>query len=270
MRILFLILIVLNTGLVSMAQAPRVYREVVDDVHSIFADNEAYSPASLQFSFSLNNMAFSEKEDKVFVVPPRSKKIKLGEIRRINPTNAYSLNYKFKYNTGDVTINSKDHSALYDLPFAKGRSYKIYQGYDGRLSHQNEKSLDFTMPEGTEIFAAREGVVVKLIESNSESCPSKDCIKYNNELIIMHPDGTFAAYVHLKQNGALFNVGDSVKQGDLIAYSGNTGWSTGPHLHFTCYIQTFDVRETLPTKFRINKGEQAVLLLEGSTYLRDY
>ncbi len=88
--------------------------------------------------------------------------------------------------------------------------------------------------------------------------------------MIMHADGTFAEYAHIKYNDTNLNVGDSVKKGDVIAYSGNVGWSSGPHLHFVCFLGGFGKRRTLETKFRINKGDKRIILQEGTTYLRDY
>jgi murein DD-endopeptidase MepM/ murein hydrolase activator NlpD len=146
----------------------------------------------------------------------------------------------------------------------------LFQGYNGAFSHKNENSIDFTMPEGTEVLAARDGIVVKVVINNSESCPREDCKKFNNYVTVMHSDGTFASYVHIKYNGTKLNVGDTVKKGDLIAYSGNVGWSSGPHLHFVCFLGGFEKWNTLETKFKINKGDHAIFLTEGDTYLRDY
>ena len=49
---------------------------------------------------------------------------------------------------------------------------------------------------------------------------------------VNHGDGTFADYVHLMQDGVIVENGMSVEQGDTIAHSGNSGFSSGPHLHF--------------------------------------
>ena len=86
----------------------------------------------------------------------------------------------------------------------------------------------------------------------------------------MHPDGTFASYAHIKKNSVKLNVGDKVKKGDIIAASGNTGWTNGPHLHFSCFIGSFEKPKTLETKFRINNGDKSVFLQEGTTYFRNY
>jgi len=156
------------------------------------------------------------------------------------------------------------------IPFQQGKTFNRFQGYHGNFSHQDENALDFSMPEGSEIRAARDGIVVQVVQNNSESCPSKDCEKYNNYITILHTDGTFASYVHIRYNGSKFNPGDSVRKGDLVAYSGSTGFSKGPHLHFVCFTGAFGKRNTLETKFRIDKGDVTILLEEGKNYTRDY
>src|SRR5262249_35417178 len=150
----------------------------------------------------------------------------------------------------------------YDLPFQKGKNYLVFQGYNGSFSHKNENSIDFTMPEGSEILAARDGIVVKVVQNNTESCPGEECKKYNNMIFILHPDGTFADYAHIRYNGSKVKVGDSVKKRDVIAYSGNVGWSSGPHLHFGCFIPDFGKWITIPTKFRIDNGDKSAFLEE--------
>ncbi len=86
----------------------------------------------------------------------------------------------------------------------------------------------------------------------------------------MHPDGTFATYAHIKYNGAKCKVGDTVKRGDVIALSGNTGWTSGPHLHFVCFLGGFDRWNTIETTFKIKGGQESAMLKEGIIYERQY
>lgn len=127
--------------------------------------------------------------------------------------------------------NTESISETYSLPYSKGAGYKLLQGYDGPYGHKghSEYAYDFQMPIGTAVMAARSGEVVKVVENNLDSTrkPGEE-----NLIIIKHSDGTFSRYYHLMKDGALISVGDSVKQGDKIGLSGDSGASAGAHLHF--------------------------------------
>jgi len=86
---------------------------------------------------------------------------------------------------------------------------------------------------GTKIVAIRSGIVVKVIESFEDlESGTVDHVDEVNIINIKHDDGSEAQYVYLTLNGALKNEGDSVVQGEIIVLGGNTGKTTGPHLHF--------------------------------------
>lgn len=125
--------------------------------------------------------------------------------------------------------------ALYRLPYPAGTTCLLLQGVDGWYSHQglHAWAFDFAMPVGSPVCAARDGVVLELREDSREG--GADRTRYQgsaNYVRILHADGTVASYVHLAPDGVLVSVGEHVRQGQLIAASGHTGWSTDPHLHF--------------------------------------
>lgn len=267
---LFLFLILNLVGLILNAQSVTVFHEKKEQGFVIYATNNELYPVSVLLNLDIENLSFTEGKKEVFVVPAKTEKFKIGELTVAEARQRTKFGYKYKTTMGDVTLTNFDKTVVYDLPFRTGKSYRIFQGYNGTFSHQNENSLDFTMPEGTEISAARDGIVVQVVQNNTVSCPDKDCGKFNNYITIMHADGTFASYLHIKFNGSNFKLGDRVKQGDIIAYSGNVGWSSGPHLHFVCFLGGFGQRNTIKTLFRINKEGNSSLLKEGETYLKDY
>ena len=102
--------------------------------------------------------------------------------------------------------------------------YKVNSGYGPRagcsVCSSNHKGVDFPTPTGTSIFASDGGTVFRASPADG----------YGNTVIIHHPNGLYTLYAHLSS----FNVtaGQKVAQGDVIGQSGNTGNSTGPHLHF--------------------------------------
>ncbi len=125
----------------------------------------------------------------------------------------------------------------YYLPYAAGTAHVMVQGHFGPFGHEYE--LDFEMPEGTPIVAARGGTVTRARSTCPDcSCwytPDCACCQFANFIEITHDDGTRAAYAHLKHDGVLVAVGDVVSRGQIIGLSGNTGNSTLPHLHFVVY-----------------------------------
>lgn len=267
---LLLILQLLFASNLTKAQTIKLYHESKNNGVVLYANNSALYPVSLRLNLELANMYFTGGGEEALVVPAKSPKFKIGEITIARAFIPYSFNYKYVSAMGDVTITSYDSQFQYDLPFQKGKKFMLHQGYNGAFSHQNENALDFTMPEGTEILAARDGVVVQIEKSNTKSCPQEECGKFNNYIVIMHTDGTFAKYMHIQHDGALLGLGSPVKKGDVIAYSGNVGWSSGPHLHFVCVLPGFGKANSVETLFKINEGSKAIVLQPGNFYSREY
>jgi len=153
-----------------------------------------------------------------------------------DPARPCKWRYRLQWTKGRIDAQHDDKT-LYCLPFERGRSYRVSQGYNGRLSHHgvNQYAVDFSMPEGTTVCAAREGIVVDLKESSETGGPHKKHANEANYVSIAHADGTIGEYHHLKTDGVLVEIGARVVAGQVIALSGNTGYSTFPHLHFGVY-----------------------------------
>lgn len=100
----------------------------------------------------------------------------------------------------------------------------------GKLKH----AVDFIVIEGTPIKAAASGIVVDVKQDSNISGPTKNFDKFGNYIEIKHNSNEYSIYEHIKNSGSLVKKGDKVKQGQIIGYSGNTGWIAhlGPHVHF--------------------------------------
>ena len=162
----------------------------------------------------------------------------------------------------------------YVLPYSIGETYAVAQGNCTAGRHRanagQQFAYDFAMPLGTTLIASRGGVVVGIEESFSDGTgiPGEE-----NFVAIRHDDGTTGRYIHLTTLGALVQLQDTVSQGDAIAMSGNSGNSTGPHLHFDvvsdqggalCLPQQANCT-SVPINFR-NTSTHVNGLIEGQSY----
>ena len=148
-----------------------------------------------------------------------------------------------------------DTSYVYDLPFEKGKAYYCVQGYFSMFTHRERAALDFRMKPGSSICAARAGVVVRVKEDGVRGGMRSKYRKEGNNIVIEHADGSRAGYWHLQTDGALVNVGDTVRKGQPIALSGNTGMTAFPHLHFIVWDYDRSRRfQQVPTRFQTTKG----------------
>ena len=123
----------------------------------------------------------------------------------------------------------------YELPIRIGKviswSKRKSPAHVGYLRH----SLDFDCLEGTEILAARKGIVVWIRDDSNKSGPYKKYWDMGNRIVIKHENGEYSAYEHLRYKGVVVKVGEKVKLGQLIGFSGNTGYISAPHLHFEVF-----------------------------------
>ena len=96
-----------------------------------------------------------------------------------------------------------------------------------------EYAVDFLCENGTEISAAADGEIVEVVDYITEGGPDRPMDDAGNFVLIKHENGEFTHYAHLKHKEIIVKKGDKVKAGQLIAYSDNTGFTYGPHLHFS-------------------------------------
>ncbi|MCG2616724.1 M23 family metallopeptidase [Terrimonas sp. NA20] len=157
----------------------------------------------------------------------------------------------FFYQT-DVTDQIDPYE--YGLPFEKGESFRVVQGYGGLFSHAHVAAIDFAMPVGTSVRAAREGIMYSYKDDSDEGGMFEDNKSSANYIIIKHDDGSFGCYWHLAKNGVLVKKG-RVSKGQEIALSGATGLVIRPHLHFSVKRRlTYDKDSFVQTKFKTSKG----------------
>ena len=164
-------------------------------------------------------------------------KVPLGVVKNAN---AFWQSMRVKWTVGRVdAIHDNDYP--YTSPLQPAGKYRIVQGFNGNFTHSgaSKYALDFAAPVGTPVLAAREGVVVDMKDDGEKGGPKPKFAKHANYVVILHSDGTTGEYYHLKYKGIVVTRGQTVKRGQLIGYTGNTGFSSLPHLHFGIYVAKF-------------------------------
>lgn len=154
-----------------------------------------------------------------------------------------------------------DDGYLYRLPYGTDVSFPIIQGYGAKLSHRGAErfTLDFGMPVGTPVHAARDGVVALVEDSHDVGCAREECGRFANFVVVLHSDGTTGEYFHLARGSVELRVGDRVARGQRLALSGATGFVTVPHLHFGVYRPSRDLRtQSLAVRFQTRVGVVSV------------
>ncbi|MFT4248972.1 MAG: M23 family metallopeptidase [Pseudomonas sp.] len=147
---------------------------------------------------------------------------------------------------------------VYRLPFSAA-PVRIDQGFGGAFSHAdpaNFYALDFALPERTPVLAARDGVVIEVRDDFHEA--GRDPARFGNgaNLVrVLHADGSIAIYAHLAPGGIVVRLGQAVRSGERLGLSGNTGLSTGPHLHFAVQRTHGTRLESVPFRMAGPLGE---------------
>jgi hypothetical protein len=187
----------------------------------------------LRFESAVNVVSEPELPARV-VIPGQATSLVL-QVQPIDKRIGWNYQWSYGYLPGDPQARH-DPAAVYRLPFEDSLRLRVDQAFGGSFSHSEPHSfhaVDIAMDEGTPVLAARAGVVMA-VESDFFGA-GQDMQKYGdraNHIRIVHPDGTMAVYAHLELESVLVGIGDRVQAGQTIARSGNTGFSTGPHLHF--------------------------------------
>lgn len=152
-------------------------------------------------------------------------------------------------------IVKDDTSFVYHLPYQEGKSHLLVQGYFSNYTHKHRAALDFKMKKGSPVCAVRDGIVLRVKRDGTRGGSNARFRKDGNYIVIQHEDSTRSGYWHLKHDSVFVQVGDIVKQGQVIGLSGKTGYSYFPHLHFIVWKTDGKGQwKQIGTRFQTNKG----------------
>jgi murein DD-endopeptidase MepM/ murein hydrolase activator NlpD len=211
----------------------------------VFVRNDLYAPVEIALAFiSLSNVRGAPAKAIRRVLPARSK-TRMALLTPITAGQPLQYSPQFQYSLGNPVGVAQSYR--YPLPW-RGGPFRLSQGAEGQYSHfgpKNRYAMDIAMPVGTPIIAARAGVVVKV--ENSQSGRGTD--PSGNFVRVLHNDGTMGVYLHLKQGSVSVREGQQVTVGSPLALSGNTGNSSGPHLHFVVQRNTGQGLVSIPYQF---------------------
>ncbi|MET1076763.1 MAG: peptidoglycan DD-metalloendopeptidase family protein [Pseudomonas sp.] len=207
--------------------------------------NDLFAPVEVELRLdNVQNAVGVPSKPIRWVLPPRSN-IRLATLAARDPSKPLSYTPRLRYALGDPRLLPLVYH--YPLPW-RGGPFRLTQGANGKYSHFTPKgryALDIAMPEGTPIVAARGGVVVKT--ENSQTGRGNN--PSGNYVRILHDDGTMGVYLHLMRGSVATQEGQRIEVGGMIGRSGNTGNSTGPHLHFVVQRNVGLALESIPYDF---------------------
>lgn len=232
-----------------------VDEERADGSVDLYAYNELPIPIYVYIAEErLQNYRSTPPLPQAIAIPPQASNYKVLSFEVIDSSKSRSVRYSYRFSFSDPTQPvHPDTDYLYLFPYAHGAKFEVGQTHGGTKSHSNDANryaIDFGTPAGTPVHAARDGVVVFVKEDSNRGGLGVRYQDDANMIIVMHIDNTFAYYLHLQQNGSLVGAGERVTTGQHIGISGDTGRSSGAHLHFDVHVPTEDgLSKSIPVTF---------------------
>lgn len=224
-------------------QGPEFTIDQEKGLHYFNVKNPFHAPMALELNSP--QVANGKKE---WLVPPQAAVNLIQSSVAIEP-------YKYRWHLGDP--KALPARQQYQFPVQTPACTHISQSFNGRFSHTKDHSryaVDIAMDVGTPIVAARAGVVVRVKDDYHMGGVNDYFLDKGNYVSVIHDDGTFASYYHILLGTAAVKPGDQVEAGQLLAKSGSSGFSSGPHLHFVIYRNAGFRQLSIPFQFVTKNG----------------
>ncbi len=230
-----------------------VTTRLVDRELQFIARNDYHAPVEVVLALDeLTNVQYPSADQVMrWIVDPRSE-FKLMTLQTVGDGQEPDAKFRFISLLGDPRSHHNPQRP-YRAPFAVASDYPITQAFPLGVTHDTADSryaVDIAMPIGTDIHAARGGIVFEVASTNFRGGVDRQRDAATANIVrILHDDGTHAVYAHLNLNSIRVQAGDEVERGQYIADSGNTGFSSGPHLQFAVLRNVGMRIESVPVTF---------------------
>ncbi|MGV6853489.1 MAG: peptidoglycan DD-metalloendopeptidase family protein [bacterium] len=224
---------------------------------SYWVVNQYYGPVEVRLSFARSSNVRSTPSMPVQRIIPSRGDVELVNIIQANKSLPASYTVQLSAIPGDPNRRPPSNYH-YQLPFKKGLAFSVSQAWNGAYSHtgiQSRYAVDIALPEGTPILASRDGIVMEVERDFYGAGTKAYYLDRANMVRILHEDGSMAIYAHLKPESSIVYPGQAILAGEQIGESGNTGFSTGPHLHFAIQSNTGMQLESMRFLFIGSKGQ---------------
>ena len=171
------------------------------------------------------------------------------------PIDGRMLDLRLQSVPGNPAAQAEDVG--YRLPFDAAR-LRVDQAPQGRFSHDDEENrdaVDFALPEGTLVLAAREGTVMQIQDGFRGNGQDRERDGARANFIrVLHSDGSMACTA-TSRPAACARRGQAVGAGQPIGLSGNSGYSTAPHLHFVVQVNRGMGLRSVPVRIFAGQGQ---------------
>jgi murein DD-endopeptidase MepM/ murein hydrolase activator NlpD len=235
----------------------RIARRATAGGVDLVVDNPCFCPVLVWVTLdSLSGISPPDAIGGQKLIDARSTQTLL-QLKYIGAPDAASFGYRYAVLFGDPKAEHRPPRP-YRAPFAVAQRFRVTQAFPTRRTHTDAGSyyaVDISMPVGTQIYAAREGTVIDVAARFFEGGADPKNAASANLVRILHPDGTIAIYAHLQWDSIRVHPGQIVKRGEYIANSGNTGFTTGPHLHFAVQKNSGLAMTSVPVEFADAQGQ---------------